>query len=104
MAIMQSNQVTQPAQEDRVGDVLKWCDLHRSQDKHAIRQSRIESARQLRMSYEEQIKQREKVHAAYAKTEDTWPYQPVHHPESRFPYFKGPKYIAPHHLGDPSQL
>jgi hypothetical protein len=101
---VQVARIAQRAKEDHVGGVLHWCDVQPSQDKRAIRQSQSESARQLRMSYEEQIKQREKVHAAYASTEDTWPYQPVHHPESKFPYFKGPKYIAPHHVGDSSNI
>lgn len=85
-------------------DALEWTHPVAVQDQEQRRQQRIAEARKLRQSYELQIAQREERHAAYARTEDAWPYQPVHHPEGKFPYYNTPKYVAPHHVGGPVRL
>jgi hypothetical protein len=56
---------------------------------------RPETAESVRKSYEMQIQQRHALHEAYAQAESKWPYQPIHHPEARFAYFNGPRYIPP---------
>lgn len=85
-------------------DALNWSHPATVQDQELRRQERIAEARKIRQSYELQIAQREQRHAAYASTEDTWPYQPVHHPEGKFPYYKTTKYVAPHHIDGPVRL
>jgi hypothetical protein len=54
---------------------------------------RPETAESVRKSYELQIQQRDALREEYAQAESKWPYQPIHHPEARFAYFNGPRYI-----------
>lgn len=84
-----------------VKDALDWEHPRESVDAIDKRLQRLRDAAELRQSYDLQIEQREARHAAYASTEDEWPYQPIHHPEGKFPYYKGPRYIAPHYVGSP---
>jgi hypothetical protein len=60
--------------------------------------ARPETAESVRKSYELQIEQREALHEMYTKAEEKWPYQPIHHPENRYPYFNGPRYLEPKYV------
>lgn len=65
---------------------------------------RSDAAASLRQSYSQQIEEREALREQYAAAEAKWPYQPIHHPEARFPYFHGPRYVRPHFVSSPVQL
>lgn len=73
-------------------------------DARAASRRRSEAAASLRESYCQQIEEREALRERYAAAEAKWPYQPIHHPEARFPYFHGPRYIRPHFVVSPVQL
>ena len=81
-----------------------WGRPQTAAEAQSVRTDRAAAAAALRQSYGTQIAQREALHAAYASTEDTWPYQPTHHPEGKFPYYNAPKYVAPHYINGPVKL
>ena len=94
-------------QSSPVADALDWGRPHTAttmSEAAAARRTRAAAAAALRLSYDTQVQQRDAVHAAYASTEDKWPYQPTHHPEGKFPYYKAPRYVAPHFVGGPVKL
>jgi len=103
-AALQAHSVYAKRPSSPVRDALNWTHPAVVQDQELRRQERIAAARRVRQSYDLQIAQREQRHAEYARAEDVWPYQPVHHPEGKFPYYNTPKYVAPHYVGGPVRL
>lgn len=89
-------------QSSPVKDALTWG-MPINTDQGHMRAQRSAKAAQLRKSYDTQIEQREAMHEAYAAAEDRWPYQPTHQ-VAKLPYYKGPRYVAPHFAASPLRL
>lgn len=101
----QVRRVVSTAPGSPAADVFaEWGRPQTAAEATSVRAGRAAAAAALRQSYDAQIAQRAALHAAYASTEDTWPYQPTHHPEGKFPYYKAPKYVAPHYVHGPVKL